>query len=279
MFGMKRVLGVMLLVAAIASFSAWSGERPFSWTNAPAKGDYIAIDMNAYHLSKYLAECELNRPEVVAEIHAAFKEGRYYRKSTKDQKGRPVTITAHVNPQYMFRIVTWRDDTCPKCNGTGKREIPFDQITKNLQANFNCLDCKGKGVIENNSTEKYFILSPEDFAQPTEGRQIMKDRAFAGAPAGADVWVEKLASKNPKDRLDACVWLDANYVRVGTEFQNIMPMLKKARYHEANAKRRIMVWQFWAGKDIPVERNRAFYRVYADTKTGKVTKKGFFPAQ
>lgn len=276
---MQRTPLILFMYLLLTVLRIDAAERAFSWTNAPARGDYIGIDMNTYHLSKYLAECELNRPEVVAEIHATLKEGKYYRKSTKDQKGRPVTITAHVNPQYMFRIVTWRNDTCPTCNGSGKREIPFDQITKSVQVNLNCLDCEGKGVLENHSTEKYFVLSPEDFAQPVEGRRIMADRAYSNAPQGAEAWVEKLASKDPKERLEACLWLDKNYVREGVEFQSLMPMLKKARYHEANAKKRIMVWQFWAGKDLPNEKNRAYYRIYANSKNGRITQKGFYAMQ
>lgn len=104
----------------------------------------------------------------------------------------------------------------------------------------------------------------------------MAQKAFSGAPAAAPQWVERLASGNPRDRLAACAWLDENYVREGAFFQDIMPMLKKARYFDSNEKKRTMVWQFWAGKDLPEERDRAYYRIYADSKSGKITSKGFY---
>lgn len=273
------------LIMAVLSLTLYAtggigGERAFSWTQAPARGDYIGVDMSPYSLGKYLAECQVNRPEVVNEVRERLKEGQYYRKSTKDQKGRGTTLTVSIDPNYMLRIVTWRNETCPTCKGTGKRgNLPFEKITKNVNVNFKCIECDGDGVLENHTTEKFFILSSEDFADPEIGRRIMKGRAYSNAPQGADVWVERLVSKNPRERLEACLWLDQNYVRTGVEFQSIMPMLKKARYHDSNQKRKIMVWQFWAGKDMPNENNRAYYRIYANTKTGKITEKGFYPAQ
>lgn len=267
-----RLLCLLLTFAPAAA----AAERAFSWTQAPAKGDYIGVELNPYNLGKYLHQCEINRPEIVNEVNAALRKGDYYRKSTKDQKGKPVKVTINVNPDYMLRIVTWRNETCDTCNGTGRRDLPFAKFTKNIQTAIRCTDCMGKGMHENKTTEKYFILSPEDFEDPKEGRRIMRNRAYSNAPDGADVWVERLVSKNPMERLRACEWLDENYVRVGMDFQDIMPMLKKARYHEANEKKRIMVWQFWAGKDLRDQRERAFYRIYVNSKTGKISQKGFY---
>lgn len=269
------LLGLCLFLLA---FPARCGERAFSWTQAPARGDYIGVRLNPYNLGKYLNECEINRPEILNEVKSALDRGEYYRKSTTDQKGKAAKVTINVNPDYMLRIVTWRNETCVSCNGTGRKDLPFQKFTKNVQTGIRCMDCKGKGYLENHTTEKYFILSGEDFENPEEGRRIMANRAYAGAPQGATTWVERLVSRNPAERLDACVWLDENYVKVGAEFQSIMPMLRKARYHEANEKKHIMVWQFWAGKDMPGERDRAFYRIYANSKNGKVTKKGFYAA-
>jgi hypothetical protein len=104
----------------------------------------------------------------------------------------------------------------------------------------------------------------------------MHSQAYANAPDGAHTWVERLASPNPRARLDACLWLDQNYVRVGAQFLDIQPMLRKARYHDSDAKKRVMVWQFWAGKDMANEADRTYYRIYADPKTGKITRKGFY---
>lgn len=268
----------LLMILFTLSVSV-AGERAFSWTQAPARGDYIGVDLSTYSLGKYLNECQVNRPEILNEVHATIKDGKYYRKSTKDQKGKATTLTVSVDPDYMLRIVTWRNETCTECQGTGKKDAPFKKITSNINVNFKCLECSGKGYLENHTTEKYFILSSEDFSNPNEGRQIMKDRAFSSAPQGTEMWVERLVSKNPRERLEACIWLDNNYVREGMDFQTIMPMLKKARYHDADAKKRIMVWQFWAGKDIKGENKRAFYRIYANSKNGKITQKGFFPGQ
>lgn len=275
-----RVFMFVLLLGMISGFSGLNaGERAFSWTLAPGKGDYIGANLNAYRLGKYLHECEINRPEILADVKEALRDGKYYRKATTDQKGKPARITVNISPDYMLRVVTIRNDTCTACKETGRRNLPFERISGNVGVAIKCPQCKGKGYFENNQTEKYFILSAEDFENPREGRRIMKDKAFSGAPPGAEEWIERLVSKDPHDRLEACEWLDQNYVQVGAEFQNLMPMLKKARYHEANEKRRIMVWQFWAGKDIPSERNRSFYRIYVNSKSGKVTQKGFYAAQ
>ncbi|MCD8349427.1 MAG: hypothetical protein LUC93_02280 [Planctomycetaceae bacterium] len=272
---MRRI--VLFAVAVVIGCSVVrGGERAFSWTQAPAKGDYVAVDFNPYHLGKYLAECEVNRPEILNDVKSALSQGEYYRKSTKDQKDRPTRITINVDPEYNLRIVTWRNETCLTCNGTGRKELPFGKFTKNVNTAIRCMDCKGEGYLPNHTTEKYFVLSAEDFADPKLGREIMHGRAYRGAPQGAADYVELLVSKDPEERLDACLWLDENYVRVGMQFQDLMPMLRKARYHEANEKRRLMVWQFWAGKDIPDERKRAFYRIYVNSKNGKVTEKGFY---
>ena len=271
----KRVvlfgLGFVVIIAA-----AGAGEKPFSWTDAPPDGHYIAVPLGQFSLGKYLAASQMNRPEVLQEVKTAIAQGEYYRKNTKDQKGKPTLLTAYVDPGYMLYIITYRSETCPTCNGTGKRNAPFDKVTRNVNVNFRCLDCKGEGELPHQRVEKAYILSSEDFENPNEGRRIMQQRAYANAPRGADAWVERLASPSPQERLQACQWLDENYVKVGVFFQDIMPMLKKARYHDSNEKKRIMVWQFWAGKDLPREKNRAYYRIYADTKTGKITKKGFF---
>ncbi len=275
---MNRFCIVSFVLIGIVS-SVSGGERAFSWTQAPARGDYVGVTLNPYNLGKYLAECEIDRPEILQDVRLALREGRYYRKSTTDQKDRAATITVNVSPDYMLRIVTLRNDTCTNCKGTGRLDLPFGQFTKSVQIARKCPVCDGKGYLEQNTTEKYFILSPEDFEDPREGRRIMSERSFSDAPSGAEKWVERLVSKNPRERLEACEWLDEHYVKVGGQFQSIMPMLKKARYQEANERKRIMVWQFWAGKDIPGERERSFYRIYVNTKNGKVTQKGFFAAQ
>lgn len=272
---MRRLIAALVIVV-IGLGAATAGEKAFSWTPAPARGDYVAVDFNPYNLGKYLAECEVNRPEVQNDVKATLAKGEYYRKSTKDQKGKAVRLTVNVTPDYNLRIVTWRNETCKVCNGTGRKELPFGKFTKNVNTAVRCMDCKGEGFLPNHTTEKFFVLSAEDFSDPKLGRQVMSNIAYRNAPSEAEKYVELLVSKNPQRRLEACQWLDENYVRVGTQFQDIMPMLRKARYHEANDKKRIMVWQFWAGKDIPDERKRSFYRIYVNSKSGKITDKGFY---
>ncbi len=278
---MCRSAGLLTLFAIIGGYgihgrTVMAGERPFSWTYAPAKGENIQVKISPYSLGKYLAECQVNRPEIVAEVKKELDAGGHYRKRTKDQKGKATILTVYVDTSHMLHIVTNRDDACPKCNGTGIGEAPIGKVTKKIGVNFRCINCKGSGVLKGNTTEKYFILSAEDFSNPEVGRQIMADKAYAKAPTGAEGWVERLASKNPRERLAACEWLDENYIREGMFFQDVMPMLKKARYYDSNEKKKIMVWQFWAGKDLPDERDRAYYRVYADSRSGKVTDKGFY---
>lgn len=276
---MNLLRGLLCLTLVIGLSCVDAGERAFSWTHAPGGGDYAGANLNVYRLGKYLEECQVNRPEILGEVKAALKEGKYYRKKTTDQVGKPASVTVNVSPDYMLRIVTVRNDTCPDCKGTGRKNLPFEKITKSVDVAIKCGNCKGEGHLKHNTTEKYFILSAEDFENPKEGRRIMQEKAFSGAPTGTEDYIEDLVSKDPRRRLEACEWLDQNYVKVGAQFQNLMPMLKKARYQESNEKRRIMVWQFWAGKDLPSERDRAFYRIYVNSKSGKVTQKGFYAAK
>lgn len=254
-----------------------AGERNFSWTAAPQ--NYIAISLASYSLGKYLSDCQVNRPEILNEVKMALQSGKYYDKRTNDQRSRSARITVWVDSDYMLHIKTVREDDCPTCNGTGTRANPLGEQKKiriQIGVRLRCLDCDGTGKLPNNTTEKYYVLSSEDFEKVEEGREIMSRKAFSNAPMGAAAWVEKLSSQNPAERLSACLWLDQHYVQKGTFFQDIMPMLKKARYYDSNEKKKLMVWQFWAGKDIPNEKQRAYYRIYADSKTGKITEKGFF---
>ena len=268
------------LIALLAVFLTGigsAGERMFSWGMAPARGDYVEARIKEFNLGKYLERCEINRPEVLTEIKRALDAGKYYRKTTRDQRGKNATITVNVNPNYQLRIVTYRDEVCDECGGTGSKEMPFGNITGGISAGLRCFKCKGDGVLEKPTTEKYFVLSPEDFEDAELARRTIASKDFEGAHRDAKQWVDRLVSKNPADRLAACEWLDQNYVRVGGQFTDIDPMLRKARYHEADDKRKIMVWQFWAGKDAPNGRSKAFYRIYANMKSGKITEKGFYP--
>lgn len=263
------ILGVCVLGAA--------GERRFSWTQAPARGDFVEARLKEFNLGKYLDSCQINRPEILTEVKQALDSGEYYRKNTRDQRGKQARITVNVNPSFQLRIVTSRDETCDVCNGEGSQTLPIGKFSGSVSAGLRCYNCKGDGVLERETREKYFVLSPEDFENPQVARRMMASKDYEGAPEDARMWVERLVSKNPRERLAACEWLDKNYVRVGEQFTDIDPMLRKARYHEANEKRNVMVWQFWAGRDVPGAGQKAFYRIYANSRSGKITEKGFYP--
>lgn len=270
----KRLLPIFLF-ACFCSVSASAMDKAFSWTMAPGKGDNIAVNLAPFQLSRYLGECEVNRPEIVAEVKDQLDKGEYYRKKTRDQKNRATTLTVYVDRDMVLHIVTWRKEKCPDCNGTGTRAQPFKDIANRVNIRFKCMKCDGVGEIPNYVNERYFTLSSEDFVDPQAARAVFAQKAYANAPTGAEQWVERLSSNNPQERLAACEWLDKNYVKKGAFFQDIMPMLRKARFHEANEKRKMLVWQFWAGKDLPDERRRAYYRIYADSRDGKIVRKEF----
>ena len=273
---MRQAVKVLLVLFLVCMGKGASGEKAFSFTLAPGAGDNIPANLNSYHLGKYLAERQMNRPEIVADVKAHLSAGKYYRKRTRDQKNKGTTLTVYVDKDYLLHISTFGNEECADCKGSGSRAKPFDKLSSRVAVQFRCLKCDGEGVVRNAVTERYYSLSSEDFEDPVAARAIFAAKAYAGAPPEAEQWVERLASQNPRERLAACEWLDRNYVQVGAFFQDIMPMLKKARFHEANDKRKMLVWQFWAGKDIPNERKRGYYRVYADSKSGKIVRKGFY---
>lgn len=273
---MRCIFVFAVLFGVLATLPAQGMDKAFSWTMAPGQGDYVAANLAPYQLSKYLEECEVNRAEIVADVKQHLDQGGYYRKRAKDQKNRGTLLTVYVDRDLILHIVTHRTDTCPDCKGTGTRAQPFKEIANRVAIRFKCLKCDGEGVIPNYTNERYFTLSPEDFTNVEMARRQYAEKAYAGAPPEAAQWVERLVSSNPNERLAACEWLDKNYVQKGMFFQDIMPMLKKARYYEANEKKRMLVWQFWAGKDLPQERKRSYYRIYADSRDGKIVRKGFF---
>lgn len=276
--GLFMALTVLAVMVATTTLSA--GEKPFSWTNAPAKGFYIEAKVNAYNLSQYMEQCLVNRPEIVAGVKDKLDNGEYYRKTVKDQKGKNTILTMYVDIDHALHIITYRDEICDKCNGTGMmkdlNKSAIGKVTDKIAVGIDCLYCKGKGVIPNKETERYFVLSSEDYENAKEMRQFLQQKAYTNAPEGTEQWVERLVSENPRERLAACEWLDQHYVRVGQDFQSLMPMLKKARYQETSKKHKSMVWQFWAGKGIPEERDREYYRIYVDSMSGKVETKGFY---
>ena len=270
---MLRFIFLFMLLSISFALTEDSG---FSLTYAPGKGKYAKADLSEYALSNYLAQCEINKPELVNAVRNKLKKGDYYRKGVKDQKKRPTTLTVYVDNNNTLHIVTNREETCPTCKGKGTRASPLGQYGTKLGVDFRCVPCEGKGILPRQTRERYFVLASADYENPREAEKFLKQQSFKNAPRETEQYIEMLASKNPQERLDACVWLDEHYVNIGIPFQQIMPMLKKARYQEVSEEKKLMVWQFWAGKDDQAKRDVAFYRIYADAKTGKINKKGFY---
>lgn len=229
-------------------------------------------------IDHYLSRVEMARPEIVREVVRTLRAGKRFRKRFKDQRNRWVlaTIWLDADRPNVLHIVAKRDETCPDCNGTGNRSFK-NPVVDELPFQLDCLRCKGKGYIANKVTEWKFVISAMDTADPDATRAKQNRRAFADAPAEAERHVAALASDDPRERLEACLWLDANFVRVGDFFQSILPMLRKARFRETSTKRELMVYEFWAGRGDRTLADRAYYRVYVDTESGKVTRKGFYP--
>ena len=241
---------------------------------APTQSQKTAISETS--IQDYLAEAQLGRPETVREVTVCLQQGRTFRKRILDQKNRWTLATVWIDrsPQSTLHVQTSRDETCPACKGLGKRQWDAEAM-KNMPFDTRCLKCDGKGSLPHYTEERKYVISAGDYASPgaAAGAEAVR------APPEAQRQIDRLPSQKPAERLEALLWLDGRYVRLGDSFQNIMPMLKKARWYEADPKKKIMVWQFWAGKGAAGEEARTYYRVYADRKNGKITKKGFFPEQ
>lgn len=241
---------------------------------APGGGEVNRAAITEAAIQNYLAEAELARPEVVRRVTVAVKNGRNFRDRVMDQKNRWCLATVWLDKRNTLHVVTCRNETCPECHGTGKRTWG-NQTMQNMPFDTRCLKCKGKGFLEDETVERKYTLSAADYVDTRAAENRIKADTYAKAPAGAEEQVQLLGSPDPAKRLAACLWLDRNYVREGMFFQDLLPMLKMARNRDQDKK--TMVWQFWAGRGLTGENARAYYRVYADVKTGKVKSKGFYP--
>lgn len=271
--GARNVLGLLLVGLTLAGGGCF---RLTPGANAGGSGDVSEVAIQGF-----LAEMELARPELVAAVAQAMNEGRRYRQRVRDQKLRWALVTAWLDrdQQDVFNVVVKRDATCPRCRGSqisregwrGKAH----SLTDRVSVEFQCPECEGTGIIKNDVTKRSWILEPGDYVDAAAAKQRHLADAYEGAPPETRDWVAKLASEDARTRLEACLWLDANYVREGVFFRKYSPMLAKARRHESNAKR--SVYQFWAGRDAPGEEQRAYYRIYVDNESGKITQTGFYP--
>jgi hypothetical protein len=237
-----------------------------------------SADISPLALHSYLARADLARPETVQKVMTCLRSGKTFRQRVRDQKNNWTLATVWIDSsrQNTLRIDTCRDETCPVCKGTGKRAWKNETLSR-MPFDTRCIKCEGKGFLPNHVIERQYVLSAEDYKDREAAREAIAENAFSQAPAGTNERVAALASENPQERLDACLWLDQNYVRVGEPFQRYMPLLRKARGRDRNEK--VMVWQFWAGKGLPEQSRRTYYRIYADSRSGKVIEKGFYPEQ
>ncbi len=224
----------------------------------------------------YLGKADLARPEIVKAVTASLRSGKTYRRRIVDQSSKWCLTTVWIDRRNTLHIVTCRNEKCPKCHGTGKR-VWDNKRMQGMPFDTRCLKCDGKGFLEHYTVERKYALSPMDFENPEAARRAVAASAYRNAPPEAQRYVEMLAAGDPGQRLRACIWLDRNYVRTGMFFHDIQPMLRKARQRDRNKK--VMVWQFWAGRGLPDEYARTYYRIYAHTKSGRIFKKGFYPEQ
>lgn len=242
----------------------------------PAGKDLARADLHPDRLAAYLARSDLATVGVVRDARQAIAQGRAYRENIKDQRMRDTLATVFLDRRNQLHIVTMREEDCPACGGSGTRKVGMETLEK-LRVDFRCLTCEGKKTLDHHVIEKYYVLQADDYSDPEAARRAIRDLYYLNAPADTERYVHAVAADDPRERLAACVWLDRNWIREGVAFTQYQPMLDKARAHEVSEKKEVMVWQFWAGRGLPGEEQRAYYRVYADLKTGKVTRKGFFP--
>ena len=233
-------------------------------------------DISASALHHYLKRAELARPEVEREILDRLRQGKRFRKSIMDQRNRwcRTTVWIDYGRRNILHIVTDRNETCPDCKGSGKRKSP--RRMANMPFELRCIECDSKGYLPHKVIEREYVLSSEDFKDADAAWAAIDAASYKEAPPEARKYVNLLASKRARERLTACDWLDRNYIRVGKHFHEYLPMLKKALWREQSERKRVILWRFHAGKDLAGEEDRAYYRVYADSRTGKILRKGFF---
>lgn len=241
-------------------------------------GGRVKLSSDAVY--RYLAEAEVARPNIVTSVKMRVENGQRFRDRIRDQKNRWCLLTVWIERghQNVLHVVTNRDESCPKCGGTGHRKWS-NQTMQNMPWQTRCLTCDGEGFLKNHTMERKFVLSPYDFHDPEQARAHEAQIAYENAPPETQHHIDRLASQKPTERLASLIWLNRHYVRENTSFQEYLPMLRKARWHEKSAEKNLMVWQFHAGKDIPGEEARAYYRIYANLKTGRINRKGFYPEQ
>lgn len=251
--------------------------------------------VSADAVSGFLAEYGLDVPGVAAEIARTVSSGQRYSGKVKDRKGKSTALRAWVesDQQNVLCMTFYRDEVCPDCKGTGRRAMP-DILDSKISATiaFTCQTCDGKGMLKNQFNKRCWALSGGDYSSKEAATEARQSNVLRGAPAGAERYVEMLSSTEPAQRLEACLWLDRNYLKPGVFFRDITPILDRARYTGRVDDRSLAstvlgkrigdsgetVYQFWAGKGIPAEEaERAYYRVFINNADGRIVRTAFAP--
>ena len=242
-------------------------------------------------VAAYLDEIGLNTPGVVDNVVFALNGGNKFRERVVDKYGKRTMLTAWIERQARstFCVTYYRDEKCPDCKGSGQRKAP-NMIGGKVDIAFDCRKCKGTGVLLNQSHRRCWMLAPEEFSGGAQARVEPDWEPLRNAPEGIQERIRALSSDEPRERLDACVWLDRRYIKVGQNFQELTPILERAQYvGQLDPHSKLLVkivgkrlgqsgetvYQFLAGRGIPSENGRAYYRVFVDNNDGKVVKTMF----
>lgn len=285
----QGVITVLLALILILITSCADPSDGRSGGSAPISRDAV---------SDYLSEVKLNSPGVAAAVTAAVNNGQEYREKIKDQNNKPTTLTAWIDKKErnLFCITYYRDEICPKCHGTGYINMPSkiaDKVSSKVNTDFKitCNQCHGEGYLKNKMSKKCWILGLADYKNIEDALAAEEKFSLKHAPAETQKYIKMLASQDPSTRLEACEWLDRNYVHQGRKLIDITPILDRARFvgpiKDNSLLRKVMgkatgqdeytVYQFWAGKGDKELANKAYYRIYVNATEGVVLRTAFAP--
>jgi hypothetical protein len=280
---MERMLGRGFgggLLAGCLGLALFWGSGCENMKPLGAPSGYGAARIKPEAMREFLAENELNTPTILTASLGHLAKGKLFRERLRDQRGRRTLATIWIDADEpdMLHIRTMREDTCPKCGGTGVRETSL-----NIKVTLMCPRCEGTGVVEDFVQEKKYILSAADLvggaaalpAQParTPGRTADPSVAERALSPTERAYVSRVASSQASERVEALRWLDAHYVAKEAFFSRLMPLLRKATWIETSPDGSVTVYQFRAGREeIPAW---AYYRIWVDKKKGTVLKKRF----
>lgn len=234
-------------------------------------------DVSSRALMRYLQPVELDIPEIANEAAAAINKGNEFRRRVKDRRDRRTGLTLRLDRdrQDVLYVRVYRDETCPDCEGTGRR-AQFDFLKdRGVGIATTCQTCKGSGILKNHLTERQHILSAGDYVDTAAAEARMATEPYKDAPPETESYVQMIGGEKPEDRLRAALWLDRHYVRPGVFFRDYLPLLNRARTVGPDPTGNFTIYQFWAGRDVPGQEARAYWRIYVETKSGMVSKTEF----